>query len=370
MRIVVLGGCGNMGRGVVGDLIAHTAAEVVIADYRFQHAQDYAEQLGTGASAEAVDANDPASLAAVLDGADAAVGAIGPFYRYALPMATAAVQAGVHYVDLCDDYGPVEELLGLHAAAQSAGVTLITGLGWTPGLTNLMCRAGADQLDQVDELKVAWAGGGPGPSGLAVIMHYFYAFGGQVPTYKDGEWTQVAAASGREVVDFGDGVGPLTAFHCGHPEPLTLPRYIKARSVSLRGTLTPVRNTAQADSFVESWLRLLYTIGLTRTHERIERLSRVCYQWQRIFGAVEVPYAAARVDVVGHRNGQPCTRSYRVKDEMQRLTGIPAAIGAHQLAKGRVEQVGAFAPEGCLVAQPFFTELAKRDIRIEEVGSG
>jgi len=108
MRIVVLSGCGNMGHGVVDDLIAHSDAQVVIADCRLQQAQDYASQLGARASAMAVDADDPASLAAVLEGADAAVGAIGPFYHCARVLATATVRAGVHYVDLCDDYGPLK----------------------------------------------------------------------------------------------------------------------------------------------------------------------------------------------------------------------------------------------------------------------
>jgi saccharopine dehydrogenase-like NADP-dependent oxidoreductase len=370
MRIVVLGGCGNMGRGVVDDLMARSDAQVVIADYRLQHAQEYASRLGARATATAVDANDAGSLAAVLDGADAAVGAIGPFYRYAHTLAAAAVRAGVHYVDLCDDYGPVEALLALDDEASAADVTVITGLGWTPGITNLMCRAGAAQLDRVDEIKVAWAGGGQGPSGLAVLMHVFYAFGGQVPTYRDGRWTEVAAGSGREVVDFGTGIGPLTVFHCGHPEPLTLPRYMNTRSVSLKGTLTPAWNTALSDSFVRLWMWLLYRVGLTRTHERIEKLSRAIYRMEQVFGTVDVPYAAARADVAGSCEGHPCTRSFRVKDKMQRLTGIPAAIGALLLAQGRVEPRGAFAPEGCLEPQGFFRELAKRHISIEEVVNG
>jgi saccharopine dehydrogenase-like NADP-dependent oxidoreductase len=370
MRIVVLGGCGSMGQGVVEDLVAYTDAHVIIADYRVQYAQEYASRLGARASAALVDANDPASLAAVFDGADAAVGAVGPFYRYALPMATAAVQAGVHYVDLCDDYGPVEQMLALHEAAKAAGVTVITGLGWTPGITNLMCRAGAEQMDDVDELKMAWAGGGQGPSGLAVLMHVFYAFAGKVPTYKDGQWISVAAGSGREAVDFGHGIGRLTVFHCGHPEPLTLPRYVGVRSVSLKGTLTPAWNNLLSDTFVRLWLQLLYGVGITRTHQRIERLAKLVHGMERRFGTVDVPYAAARVDVIGSCKGRPCTRSYRVKDEMQRLTGIPAAIGAHLLAQGQVEQRGVFAPEGCLDGQAFFQELAKRRIEVEEVVGG
>jgi saccharopine dehydrogenase-like NADP-dependent oxidoreductase len=90
MKIVVLGGCGDMGSYVVRDLAANSDANVVIADYRLPKAQKLAAELGGRASAAFVDANDEASLAGVLQGADAAVGCIGPFYHFAPKMARAA----------------------------------------------------------------------------------------------------------------------------------------------------------------------------------------------------------------------------------------------------------------------------------------
>jgi saccharopine dehydrogenase-like NADP-dependent oxidoreductase len=52
---------------------------------------------------------------------------------------------------------------------------------------------------------------------------------------------------------------------------------------------------------------------------------------------------------------------------MRRLTGIPAAIGAGMLARGEVEAKGVYAPEGCLEPEPFFAELARRQILIEQL---
>jgi lysine 6-dehydrogenase len=358
MKIVVLGGYGDMGQGAVQDLIAHTDAEVVIADYRIEKAKEYAAQLGPRATAVFVDANDPALLASVVQGADAMVGAIGPFYRYALKMATAAVQARVNYVDICDDYGPIREVFALDEVAKAAGVTLITGLGWTPGITNLMCRLGASRLDSVDEIKVSWAGGAEDSQGLAVVMHVFYAVTGMVPTYKDGQWVDVEAGTGKEPVDFGGVLGTVKVFHCGHPEPMTVPRYIKARAVSLKGALTPEWNNGLAEVFVK--------LGLTSTPRRIETVSKIIHKVEHILGAGGVPFSGARVDVIGEKDGQPRTVTYRTVDKMKRLTGIPAAIGGWMLAQGQVKAKGVYAPEGCLEPEPFFAELAKRDIKIEE----
>ncbi|HOG45622.1 MAG TPA: saccharopine dehydrogenase NADP-binding domain-containing protein, partial [Anaerolineae bacterium] len=250
-RIVVLGGCGDVGSHAVRDLAETYEGTVVIADYRVELAKRLAAELGAKAEARFVDANSEESLVNAMKGADAAVGCIGPFYRYAAPVARAAVQAGVNYVDVCDDYGPIAELLALDGAARAAGMTLVTGVGWTPGLTNLLAKKGAAELDEVDEIRVFWAGSSADSTGLAVIMHVFYAVTGQVPTYKDGAWLDVPAGSGVEKVEFPQPLGVVRVFHCGHPEPLTIPRYLKARTVSLKGALVPNWNNTMASSFAK-----------------------------------------------------------------------------------------------------------------------
>lgn len=358
MKIVVLGGCGDMGSFVVRDIMAHSDAEVVIADYRLDAAKKLAEELGPRASARFVDATKEDSLVEVMRGADAAVGCIGPFYKFAAPMTRAAVKAGVNYVDICDDYGPIPEVLGLDAEARRVGVTAITGLGWTPGITNLMARDGASRLDEVDAIHVAWAGGAADSQGLAVIKHVFYAVTGEVPTYMDGDWKNIPASSGAEVVEFPAPLGRIRVFHCGHPEPLTIPRYIRAKTVTLKGALTPDWNNKLVDVF--NALRLI------NTPRKIDRVAKVIHAIEGIFRAGGVPFSGARVDVIGRKDGQERRYTYTTVDKMGRLTGIPAAIGAVMLAQ-RTLPAGVFAPEGCLEPEPFFAELAKRNVKVERI---
>jgi saccharopine dehydrogenase-like NADP-dependent oxidoreductase len=318
-----------------------------------------AGELGKRARAAFVDANDPASLRSVLEGADAAVGCIGPFYSFAVKMARAAVEAGVDYVDICDDYGPIEELFALDEAAGQAGVTVITGLGWTPGITNILARLGAEELDEVDDINISWAGGAADSTGLAVIMHVFYAVTGNVPTYRDGAWVDVPASSEAEVVEFPAPLGRVRVFHCGHPEPLTVPRYIQANTVSLKGALTPDWNNKLADLFAR--LRLIGTPA------KNDRMARIIHAIEGLFRVGGIAASGVRVDVKGRKEGRQCTISYGVADKMGKLTGIPAAIGAQLLAEGRIEAKGVFAPEGCLAPQPFLAELSKRGIEIHRL---
>jgi len=358
MKIVVLGGCGDMGSHVVRDLLETSEATVVIADYRQEAARKMADELGPRAQAAFVDATDPSSLKSVLQGADAAVGCIGPFYKFAVPMARAAVEAGVNYVDICDDYGPIDELFALDEAARKAGVTVITGLGWTPGITNVLARYGAEQLDEVDEINIAWAGGAADSKGLAVIMHVFYAVTGEVPTYKDGRLIRVPASStsGREPVEFPPPLGRIHVFHCGHPEPLTIPRYFKVNTVTLKGALTPDWNNKLVDIFA--------ALKLIDTPAKRERVARIIHAIEGIFRVGGIACSGARVDVKGEKGGERKALSYSVADRMGLLTGVPASIGAQWLAQGRIEEKGVFAPEGCIEPEPFFEELAKRGIKV------
>lgn len=358
MKIVVLGGCGDMGSYVVRDLIAFSDAEVVIADYRLERAQQMATELGDRARAAFVDAEDADMLVRVLEGADAAVGCIGPFYYFAPKLARAAIRAHVPYVDICDDWGPIDELRSIAPQAKEAGVTVINGLGWTPGITNLMAKKGAAQLDEVDEVRIYWGGGAADSEGLAVVMHVFYAITGEVPTFRDGQRVMVPAGSEKEWVDFPSPLGRVEVYHCGHPEPLTIPQTIPARTVFLKGGLTPQWNNSLG--------ALLVRLGLSRSHRSIVRTARLIHRVERLIGAGGVPFSGARVDVVGRKGGEARTVRYATVDKMGRLTGIPAAIGAVMLARREVDKPGVFAPEELLEPDPFFTQLAKRDIRIQE----
>ncbi|HID85935.1 MAG TPA: saccharopine dehydrogenase, partial [Anaerolineae bacterium] len=261
--------------------------------------------------------------------------------------------------DICDDHGPIQELFALDEAAKEAGVTVITGLGWTPGITNILAKRAAEELDEVEEIKISWAGGAADSTGLAVIMHVFYAVTGKVPTYRDRAWTEVPAGSEAEVVEFPAPLGRIRVFHCGHPEPLTIPRYIKAKTVSLKGALTPDWNNRLADLFAR--------LGLIGTPAKNAHMARIIHAIEGIFRVGGIAVSGARVDVRGRKGDERRTLSYSTADKMGRLTGIPAAIGALMLARGEIAARGVFAPEGCIEPRPFLAELAQRGIEVHEM---
>ena len=110
-------------------------------------------------SLERVDATDQRSMAGPLKSARVVVNCAGPFHKTVLAVARASVEAGAHYVDVCDEHEAVSALRssGIDRAAREAGITVLTGMGSDPGTNNLMATWYARRLERVDEISLFWA---------------------------------------------------------------------------------------------------------------------------------------------------------------------------------------------------------------------
>ena len=67
----------------------------------------------------------------------------------------------------------------MNDVAREKGLRVLTGVGWTPGLSTLW-RAAADSLDTVEKINIAWAGNTEDSVGLAVILHSLHIFCGSI----------------------------------------------------------------------------------------------------------------------------------------------------------------------------------------------
>lgn len=359
-RIIVLGGAGDMGSGVVMDLVRSPVDEVYIGDINREAAERLIGRLGEYREKLhyiRVDAGDHEELVRVLRSFDVAVNTIGPFYEWGERVARASIEAGTNLVDICDDYDAAEAILRLSRQAEENSVTVITGLGWTPGITNVLVRMASKILDEIENVKIYWTGSAADSRGLAVIMHVFHAVTGNVPMYLNGSLVRVRAGSGVEEVFMPPPIGKARVFYTGHPEPVTIPRYIPVkRNVELKGGLVP--------AWQNSLARLFVSLRLTTTKSRKRRLAKLIHSIEGIFRAGGVEASSARVDVHGTQGGEPRALVYAVVDRMYRLTGIPASIGAQMLARGEIETPGVYPPEAIIEPERFLEELRAREITV------
>ncbi|MGQ9675275.1 MAG: saccharopine dehydrogenase family protein [Chloroflexota bacterium] len=387
-RIVALGGAGHIGSCGVRELAKRAPdIEIVIADYNLEAATALAAEVGGRASAVKVDANDFAGLVRTLQGADVVISTIGPYYKYGETVVKAAIEARCNLVDVCDDGDAVKKELDLDESARRAGISAIVGLGATPGITNLMAKRGSDRLDRVDEIQTAWGWTAIDPkmTGPAIVEHYLHAVTGSIVSYKDGGWVEIPAMSTRKEVEFIAPVGLFGVAEVGHPEPVTLPRYIKGvREVTNFGGVWPKSFEDLAMVFVQLGLAGQKDLDIKGTKvptrdvvtsiilqildlapDLVDRLVSEVYQSYGVFGLEGV---VLRTDVRGEKDGQPTTFSYGCGSNADLLTSLPAVLGALMLIRGQISQKGVAAPEGVVDPKAFFGELVK-DIPVQEMVS-
>lgn len=146
--VLCLGGYGQFGAPTARMLLSEPLVErVIVAGRDLNSAQALAATLGDGCEARQVDADDPASLAEGMKGVDLVVSTLWSAEGRAERVAQAAVEAGAHYFDLNSDRQDAQ----LDAAARDRGVALLTSVGSSPGVVNLLSER---LLGAFDEAQV------------------------------------------------------------------------------------------------------------------------------------------------------------------------------------------------------------------------
>jgi len=364
MRIVVLGGAGDMGAEAVRDLVRYSkATEIVIADMNEQKSKQLAESIGDERlKVKKLDARSHENLVEIMKGSAAVAGALGPFYLFERLIIEAAIEAGANYVSICDDHDAVEAALTLDQEARQKGRRIMTGLGWTPGLSNLLARRGYDRLDQAESVRIYWAGSVGDSKGMAVILHLIHIFGGRVVSYQDGETVRIKAGSEKETVRFPAPLDHINTYHLGHPEPITVPLYLEGlQNVILKGGMV--------EHYLNLMAKCVAALGLAKYRLTKQILGRILKFLTPIFPANKKrSLSGIRVDISGYREGKPVVLSYGAAAPMRKLTGLPLSIGAMMMAESKIKRYGVFGPEAdsAVDCELFLEELRRRGIEIVE----
>jgi hypothetical protein len=149
---------------------------------------------------------------------DVAVAVIATPTGSQVELARRAVHAGVPTVATSDDLGEVRDLLDLDQEARYHRIPVVVGAGFMPGLTCLLARHAARELDVVDEVHVAKVGTG----GPACARQHHRSLSSTALDWRDGRWTRRAGGSGRELAWFPDPVGGRDCYRAALPDALLL----------------------------------------------------------------------------------------------------------------------------------------------------
>jgi saccharopine dehydrogenase (NAD+, L-lysine-forming) len=368
-KVTVLGGAGVIGSHVVECLAqSDEISELVVADANAHGASALVENL-ENATAAKIDVTDRNNLAAVIKEADVVVNCVGPFYRFAPPIVEAAIEHGVPYVDVCDDYDTTQTLIDTYnRPAEDAGIPCIVGLGASPGLTNVIAAYAAESLDSVETIKIYVTRGITEKAGAAIPYHMMHCWLGSVPVFERGNLRMARGlVDGQEWVTFPAPFGQASVYYFGHPETVTLPRYIDGvQNVCCKGTFFP---TAFREVLLQAEaLGLLSDREVSVKGTAIAPMdfmaSYIVSIGARMSAAItDIPSGGSvMVDVAGVSDGQPKTYRFAGTSHMREGTATPAALGAEMLAAGEITRLGVNAPEGCIPAKTFINRMLARGV--------
>lgn len=182
------------------------------------------------------------SQSLTIDDATLVVNLAGPFFTGTDTVARAAIAAGCDYIDIADDVEGTRSVLALHDEALAKGVSLVTGAGLSPGVSNWLAGDLLDEHPDADGIQVAWVVHESDPGGLAPLRHMLHMAVSPCPVWIDGQLVDTPGfvPSTARTYSLPEPVGTVDAFDTAHPEPLTLSRaYPQLRFVSCQGALQP-----------------------------------------------------------------------------------------------------------------------------------
>ncbi len=271
MRILLVG-AGGVGTAFARIAARRGFADLIIGDYD----QGRAERAAAASDryrAVQLDARDADAIAGLLAGqsCDVLMNAADP--RFVMPLYSAALQAGVHYLDMAMSlshphqdapYSQTGVKLGDDQFAmapqwEQSGKLALVGIGVEPGLSDIFARHAADELfGEIDEVGVRDG------ANLAVQGYEF------APTFSiwttieeclnppvvweaDRGWFTTPPFSEPETFHFPAGIGPVECVNVEHEEVLLIPRWVKARRVTFKYGL--------GDEFI-GVLQTLHKLGL------------------------------------------------------------------------------------------------------------
>ncbi len=232
MKVAILG-AGGLGRIIALELASDPSVhELVLVDRRGDRSKAL-RSIGRTATVTPVQADigKPRELRRLLPGMDAVVNAVLPEFN--LPVMSACLEAGCPYID-CWGLSPlapgerpgVLDQLDQDGAWRTRGLTALISMGSDPGVSNIMARACADRLKDIEEIRILKAAAGGGAiQGYPLYSRAVFLRDALSPplVWDNGRITSAPFVSGETDYTFPAPVGLRHLYQFYHEEVLTLP---------------------------------------------------------------------------------------------------------------------------------------------------
>lgn len=323
MRIAILG-VGTSGSHVARQLLQNSVSTLHLDD------PDPARLRRLATAIRATASDDIEVVTGPIDSAEApdVVVLAGPVDTH-VDVAEHWLTNGSSVVSVSDGPSEVRALLELDGLARTQGRCLAVGAGFAPGLSCVLARFAADQLDIVEVISVYSAGTG----GPACARQHHRALKNSGNEWLDGEWVVRRGGSGRDLAWFPEPFGARDCYRGALPSPMLLqPIFPEAHRISAR-------------------------MAATRRDRFTSRLPML-----------RPPHAdggpgAIRVEIRGRLGLAVETTILGVIDHPSVASGTMAAVAAVEIANGKIES-GARGLGSWPEPRRMLAELRRRGVRV------
>lgn len=384
MRVCVTGGAGEMAGAAILDLIeSGDVSAIVLADQNRSAIEARANELRCSkVSTAEVDVRHRDALVKILRDCDVCLNASLAYFNEAIM--EACLEAQTHYTDLGGLFHWAKKQLAFSDRFAKAGLSAVVGSGSAPGIVNVMARYAYLRLDTVESVRIVDGivnFGQPSaplvaPYSLDTILNEFIM---NPWAFVDGDWKEFPPFSGAEEVDFPEPVGRQTVFYTIHSEPMTIP--ISFRDKGIR----EVSFKLSLPKTFEERLRFLVDLGLAdKEPVRVNGVSvtprdLLLHLVDKSTGTAPQGAAAPndhkvlRVTIRGtkaqHQEEYVLETVLHPYEEWNLpcssfTVGFPAAVTTRLLGTRVIDQAGVFGGEACIPPEAYFSELARRGIRV------
>ena len=372
-------GAGKMGVVLAKDLIESDAdSRVTLVDKssdQLKHASEFIQSERLSPVQKDLEAED--QRYEIFEGKDVALCAL--LHKHSLLALETSVRRGVHFVDLVGE-GPLERLR-YDEEAKEKGICVISGLGVSPGITNVCVGRGVHLLDETDRALI-YVGGNPVHPRPPLNYKIVYAVESLLDFYerkalilKNGKTQEVEPLSGIESISF---PAPFSEMECFYTDGLNSLIHTMKGKVKYELAEKTIRHRGHAQGIMTLkecglFSRRPVQIGGQKVIPR-NVLEKVLDSEMRLGNEEDV--TLLRIVVEGKRAGNPETHIFEMIDRcdsmrrytsMAKTTSLPASIAAQMIASGRITQKGSRFPEDMFhdeLYQPFMDELKRRGVII------
>ncbi len=299
----------------------------------------------------------------VMKGRDVVFSAL--LHEQSLPSLETAVRQGVPYVDLVGE-SPLERL-ELDSEAKKNGVTAISGVGLSPGITNACVAQAVRLLDETDNARI-FVGGVPLHPAPPLNHRIVYSFSSFLNFYeknaqllKNGRELELPPLSGVEPISFPPDFPDMECFYTRGLSSLVL--FMKGK---IQGELS--KKTVRHRGHIQG-IKALMECGLFSTQavpfgskEIVPRNLLEAVLEPKLRLGEDTDVTLLRIIVTGRKSGKSQTHVFEMIDRfdpgkkytsMAKTTAFPASIVGQMIVSGKIAKKGILFPEQVLAGGLF-----------------